>query len=66
MAISPLNQSMYTVCVPCEASEGETRFILVSTVVESTWNLELGCQGAKDRWWRGACPLVRTKTTLID
>ncbi|CAE6364438.1 unnamed protein product [Rhizoctonia solani] len=54
---SPLHQLMYSLYVPHEQGDSETRFILVSSVVNATWNIELGCQGVRDRWWRGSCPL---------
>ncbi|CAE6430328.1 unnamed protein product [Rhizoctonia solani] len=54
---SPLHQLTYSLCVPHEQGSGETQFILVSSVVNATWNIELGCQGVRDRWWRGSHPL---------
>ncbi|CAE7196733.1 unnamed protein product [Rhizoctonia solani] len=55
--VSPLHQLMLSLCVPHEQSGDDTKFILVSSVVDATWNLELGCQGVRDRWWRGSHPL---------
>ncbi|CUA66808.1 hypothetical protein RSOLAG22IIIB_00256 [Rhizoctonia solani] len=55
--VSPLHQLTLSLCVPHEQSSEETKFILVSSVVDATWNLELGCQGIRDRWWRGSHPL---------
>ncbi|CEL60882.1 hypothetical protein RSOLAG1IB_04121 [Rhizoctonia solani AG-1 IB] len=54
---SPLHQLTYSLCVPHEQGSGETRFVLLSSVVNATWNLELGSQGVRDRWWRGSHPL---------
>ncbi|CAE6523241.1 unnamed protein product [Rhizoctonia solani] len=54
---SPLHQLTISLCVPHEQSGDETKFILVSSVVDAAWNLELGCQGVRDRWWRGSHPL---------
>ncbi|CAE6459088.1 unnamed protein product [Rhizoctonia solani] len=54
---SSLHQLTFSLCVPHEQNGNETRFILVSSVVDATWNIELGCQAARDRWWRGSHPL---------
>ncbi|CAE6480727.1 unnamed protein product [Rhizoctonia solani] len=55
--VSVLHHLTLSLCIPHEQSGGETTFILVSSVVDATWNLELGCQGVRDRWWRGSHPL---------
>ncbi|KAJ1304603.1 hypothetical protein OPQ81_005745 [Rhizoctonia solani] len=55
--VSPLHHLTFSLCVPHEQSGEETRFILVSSVVDTTWNIELGCHIVRDRWWRGSHPL---------
>jgi hypothetical protein len=64
MAISPLHKLTCVLSTMQGATEDITRFIFVSNVVDLTWNIELGCQGDTDRWWRGSTPLVRTN--LLD
>ncbi|CAE6452592.1 unnamed protein product [Rhizoctonia solani] len=55
--VSPLHQLTFSLCVPYGQRGEETRFILVSSVVDTNWNIELGCQEVRDRWWRGSHPL---------
>ncbi|KAF8608908.1 hypothetical protein BDV93DRAFT_602784 [Ceratobasidium sp. AG-I] len=57
MSSSPLQRSTCVLNLVHEPASEITRFILVSSVVDLTWNLELGCQGVADRWWRGSHPL---------
>ncbi|KAG8678086.1 hypothetical protein FRC08_018081, partial [Ceratobasidium sp. 394] len=62
MAVSPLHNFTCVLSIMCGASGDPTRFIFVSSVVDLTWNIELGCQGEADRWWRGSTPLPEAET----
>ncbi|KAG8752134.1 hypothetical protein FRC12_012115, partial [Ceratobasidium sp. 428] len=62
MALSLLHNFKCVLSIVCGASGDPIRFLFVSSVVDLTWNIELGCQGEADRWWRGSTRLPEDET----